>query len=65
MFTTVKENLNSIFWISIDQSENIIDLDCIIRLQHRSNLSFSIVQDDQLVKNQLLQGEEEITTRVL
>ena len=50
-------------WISIDNEQNLVDFDALLRLQYRSSLSNEIVEDAELVKGQLLAGFENITIK--
>ena len=50
-------------WISIDNEQNLVDFDALLRLQYRSSLSNEIVEDAELVKGQLLAGLENVTIR--
>ena len=59
-FNEIKKDDN---WISIDNEQNLVDFDAILRLQYRSSLNNQIVEDAELVKGQLLAGIEDITIR--
>jgi hypothetical protein len=59
-YNAIKKDYN---WISIDNEQNIVDFDALLRLQYRSSLNSEIVEDEELVKGQLLAGLENITIR--
>jgi hypothetical protein len=59
-YNAIKKDYN---WISIDNEQNLVDFDALLRLQYRSSLNSEIVEDVELVKGQLLAGLENITIR--
>lgn len=59
-YNAIKKDYN---WISIDNEQDLVDFDALLRLQYRSSLSNEIVEDAELVKGQLLAGFENITIK--
>jgi hypothetical protein len=62
-FNTYNASKKDYYWISIDNEQNLVDFDALLRLQYRSSLNSEIVEDAELVKGQLLAGVENITIR--
>jgi hypothetical protein len=63
IFNAYNASKKDYYWISIDNEQNLVDFDALLRLQYRSSLNSEIVEDTELVKGQLLAGVENITIR--
>ena len=53
------------YWISIDKESNLNDFDALLSLQYKSSQKLEIVENDELAKNQLIEGRENLTIKTL
>jgi len=53
------------YWISIDKESNLNDFDALLSLQYKSSQKLEIVENDELAKNQLIEGKENLTIKTL
>ena len=53
------------YWISIDKESNLNDFDALSSLQYKSSQKLEIVENDELAKNQLIEGRENLTIKTL
>ena len=49
------------YWISIDKESNLNDFDALLSLQYKSSQKLEIVENDELAKNLLIEGKENLT----
>ena len=64
-FFEYKTHNKEYYWISIDKESNLNDFDALLSLQYKSSQKLEIVENDELAKNQLIEGKENLTIKNL